>query len=433
MENDISFLVDFDGTISKNDIGFSILNRFSVGSWKEIDEDFLAGKIGSPEAYRLILKRIKAKEEELKKFVLKVEKLDPSFKEFHSFTKKMNFPLSVVSDGFGFYIREIFKKHCLNSSKIYANEIIPSEESFELETPFGVFWCEMCGTCKLQILRDHRENSGRIVYIGDGYSDRCAVEEADDVFSRRTLWRICAKKEIDSWFFRDFSEILKILNWQKSLIIFDLDGTLVDSEEGVKRAYEYLCKEFALDAEQFKDPKKIMGLPLKVILSEILPPSEVNDAIEVFRNYYKKIYLECTEPVPYLKESLIWFKERGYKLAILTNKSGSLARNLIEHLKLDNFFEIVLGEGDTEFAKPSSEVLNYLLRKNGVEKEEAVLIGDSLFDARTARSAEVDFMAVSTGPTHREELAELKPVRLCGSIRGIIEGFKTIHIFQKRQ
>lgn len=432
MEFASAFLLDFDGTVSKRDIGFSILNEFSTGDWKEIDDDFLKGKIGSPEAYRKILKKIRADEISLKSYVLKVEELDPHFKKFYEMAKRKNTAVCILSDGFGFYIRETFKKHGLNSIPVYANEVEFKGNSLELKTPFGVQWCEMCGTCKLNVLREWKKRAGRLIYIGDGYSDRCAVEEADDVFSKRTLWNICLEKGIDSWFFRDFSDILNVLNWKKKLIIFDLDGTLVDSIKGVEKAYEHLAGEKGIDPERFRDRKIILGSPLREILRKVLPEEEVEESIRIFRNYYSKIYLEETKLLPHAQECIEWLYDRGYTLAVLTNKSGRFARNLLEHFGLLKFFKTVIGDGDTEHFKPSKEAVRFIIEKCGANSSEAVLVGDSIYDGLTARMGEIDFIGVSTGFFSRKELAEVKPLRICGNLKGLMEGLKTIHTFQEK-
>ncbi len=424
------FLLDFDGTVSRQDVGFSILNEFSTGSWEDIDREFLEGRIGSPEAYRRIFRIMRLDKDKLREYLQRIDSIDPAFQEFYQLLRGKGWEAAILSDGFGFYIRELLNRKGIKDIPVYSNELCFKEGSIELNTPFSVEWCDECGTCKLEILRRYKKRYDRVIYVGDGYSDRCAIEEADDVFSRRTLWRICASKNIDSWYFHNFQDIAQVLNWKKELIILDLDGTLVDSEAAVKSAYEYVARVFGVEPDRFSDLKKTIGLPLKTVLGEVFPAHLLEQAVKVFRSYYQDIYLELTKPLPEVETSLEWLCKRNYRLCVLTNKHGPYARELIRYFGWDKFIELTMGEGDSPYVKPSGNALLYLLEKVGIAPENALYVGDSLFDVVTAEKAGVEFIGVVTGYTSREEFMGRRVRRLCGNLAGFVRGLMTVHMFQ---
>ncbi|PIU86668.1 MAG: hypothetical protein COS67_01315, partial [Deltaproteobacteria bacterium CG06_land_8_20_14_3_00_44_19] len=97
-------LCDFDGTITKEDVGYDFLNRFTRKSWKDIDRDYVAGKIGSREAYARIARLIVGTEKEMVNFICHHSTLDPYFKEFYKSCRDKRIDFKIVSDGFGLYI-----------------------------------------------------------------------------------------------------------------------------------------------------------------------------------------------------------------------------------------------------------------------------------------------------------------------------------------
>ncbi len=116
---------DFDGTISTRDISYEILERFSTGGWQGVDEAYAKGEIGSQEAFRLILEKIKATRSELVDYIAAMSPpIDPHFADFYRYLKDRGIDLVILSDGFLFYIKLLLEREGITDVPIYANDIV---------------------------------------------------------------------------------------------------------------------------------------------------------------------------------------------------------------------------------------------------------------------------------------------------------------------
>ncbi len=201
-------LCDFDGTISAQDIGYILIDRFSSGNWEAIDRDFCDGKIGSKEAYSRIAEIIGGDKSNILHFVQEHSTIDASFPAFYRYCREKGIDIKIVSDGLDFYIRKILEIHHLSEIPFYANQIhFRDGEGIDISFPYSSEECGRCGTCKKKIVQVHREDYASIYFVGNGLSDRCAAREADFVFAKSSLYHYCTKNGITCHFFVDFQEI----------------------------------------------------------------------------------------------------------------------------------------------------------------------------------------------------------------------------------
>jgi 2,3-diketo-5-methylthio-1-phosphopentane phosphatase len=199
---------DFDGTISVQDIGHEVIKRFMDGNWKEIDEEYASGKIGSMLAYQKIASLIKVTPTEMADYALNLRAMDPSFSEFYRFCRERDIDLKILSDGLDFYIDLILKRHGLDEIEFFSNVIhFHDDSSVSIEFPLRNEQCAKCGTCKSFLLQQYRTDYKKIIYIGDGYSDVCPAQYADLVFGKRVLYEQCRHKDIACIHYRDFRDI----------------------------------------------------------------------------------------------------------------------------------------------------------------------------------------------------------------------------------
>lgn len=208
----------------------------------------------------------------------------------------------------------------------------------------------------------------------------------------------------------------------KEFILFDLDGTITESGEGIIKGIKYsmnkmemedLCKDEAL-------LKKFIGPPLKWSFSALfhLTDEETEKAIEFFREYYKvqgSLYENRLYPgITDLFEALI---EGGKKLVLATSKPSFTAYSVIRHFDIEKYFYF-LGTADIESNRmEKSEVIQYILERcEGITKENSVMIGDRVYDVEGAKMFDLDCIAVSYGYANEGELEEAKPSYIAESI-----------------
>lgn len=201
---------DFDGTVCRVDMGNLFLERFAR-EWEEIDRSYLAGKVGSREAYRRIAPQLRGNRREIMDFVVRNERLDSFFPGFLGFCQDRGIALKIVSDGLDFYIDAILRKHGLDL-ECYSNRLLfLYSGTFDIDFPEANGSCGLCGTCKRSLLYRFRGSYERIVYVGDGYSDFCAVGAADLVFAKPILHAKCVEMGTPCVLFKDFSDVRNVL------------------------------------------------------------------------------------------------------------------------------------------------------------------------------------------------------------------------------
>jgi 2-hydroxy-3-keto-5-methylthiopentenyl-1-phosphate phosphatase len=206
---DVLILVDFDGTITQKDVGAALFNTYSKNESQKIVSRWIKGEIGSRECLERECQLIKITEAELKKFVLR-QKIDVKFPAFVDYCKRENHGLVILSDGLDLYIKLILEKYGLSEVPFYSNVLNFNNGKLSLEFPFFEKGCGNCGNCKKYHLRRLKGKTQKVIYIGDGLSDKCAVSEADFVFAKDDLREFCIKSNIKSYSYRNFSDILRI-------------------------------------------------------------------------------------------------------------------------------------------------------------------------------------------------------------------------------
>jgi 2,3-diketo-5-methylthio-1-phosphopentane phosphatase len=207
--SDTIVLVDFDGTITQKDVGALLFNTYSKNESQKIVSLWLRGEINSKECLERECKLIRITPTELRNFAL-MQKIDTQFPVFVDLCKREKLQLVILSDGLDFYIKLILEKYGLDEIPFYSNRLRFENGVMHPEFPFFERGCGNCGNCKKYHLKSLKNNAGRVVYIGDGLSDKCAVKEAEIVFAKNDLREFCIKENIPCFSYTDFGDIIGI-------------------------------------------------------------------------------------------------------------------------------------------------------------------------------------------------------------------------------
>jgi 2-hydroxy-3-keto-5-methylthiopentenyl-1-phosphate phosphatase len=189
----VSFLVDYDGTISLVDIGDELLARHFPDAAELARKDSLyeAGRLGSRELIEWDMDVLPRDPELLVREAAAMPN-DPAFPGFVAAVRRRGAQLEVVSDGLGFYVRSNLAAMGVADVPVATNENRLSYGGAGMSFPYGHPSCFVCGTCKRERVRLHQAAGRVVVFVGDGMSDRYAAAHADVVFATGTLARICA-------------------------------------------------------------------------------------------------------------------------------------------------------------------------------------------------------------------------------------------------
>jgi 2-hydroxy-3-keto-5-methylthiopentenyl-1-phosphate phosphatase len=203
----IVVLCDFDGTISKHDVTDAILERFAPPDWEELEANWQEGLITSRQCMAEQYALIKAGEDEIDAFLDNVE-IDPTFLDFLQYCRDSGYPLVIVSDGFDFYINRILSRYGISGVDVYSNHLEFKDGSIVTEFPHTNDECETCGNCKTSIFHKFKTPDNTVVYVGDGWSDRCIAHESDVIFAKHKLITYCSERGLDYTPYISFADIL---------------------------------------------------------------------------------------------------------------------------------------------------------------------------------------------------------------------------------
>jgi len=197
------------------------------------------------------------------------------------------------------------------------------------------------------------------------------------------------------------------------MILFDLDGTLVDSAPDIARALNATMAEAGVPALPIARVITYVGDGAAKLVERALPPEaypEVPDLVERFRRHYADAVCVETRPYPGIVDTLERLASGGARMAVLTNKPGDLARPLLRALALERFFGAdVIGDGDGWPRKPAPDAARALLERHGTPPGDALVVGDGVPDVRLGRAAGCRVVAVTWGYTQRALLEQEAP------------------------
>jgi 2-hydroxy-3-keto-5-methylthiopentenyl-1-phosphate phosphatase len=414
-------LCDFDGTISVQDMGYVLVTQFASSEWESIDRDFRERKIGSKEAYSRIAKILSGDEPTILRFIQEHSNIDPSFPTFYEYCHEKGIDIKIISDGLDFYIKKILEIHHLSEIPFYANGThFLRGEGIEISFPHSEEECGLCGTCKKKLIQNHRKEYDSIFFVGNGLSDRCAAQEADFVFAKDSLYNYCTEQDIPCHFFKYFHEILGDLKKKIHGIIFDLDGTLIESYEAIYLGLKECFQSFGKVIFPFTDLKIFLKPDLETTLSQFFTPGEVLKGIPVMRKKYEEVYLNETHFLDGAEEVLKLLHSNGVILGIASNKLGRFSRGALMHLGVLDYFNSVIGAGDVPRNKPFPDMIQTALKEMHLSPEETIFVGDTLTDIETGRQAGVDVYALPSGFYSKKELSQGKPRRLLNHLQDLV-------------
>jgi phosphoglycolate phosphatase len=210
-------------------------------------------------------------------------------------------------------------------------------------------------------------------------------------------------------------------------IVFDLDGTLVDTAPDLVATLNVVLEREGLQPVAYADGRLMVGGGVRVMVERgvkangrPLPAAEVDRLVGDFIGYYAEHIAAHSQPFEGVGATLDELAESGYRLAVCTNKLEWLSLRLLDALKLSPRFRAICGADTFGVSKPDPTILNRTIERAGGDKGRAIMIGDSSTDIATARAASIPVIAVDFGYTDIP-VAELKPDRIVSAFSELPE------------
>jgi 2,3-diketo-5-methylthio-1-phosphopentane phosphatase len=205
----LAILVDYDGTVALTDVSDTVMAEHVMGDWEAEAAAYDAGLMGSRRLMTVEMAMVDADPAEL--YATAAEQPhDPGFVPFVRRAQAAGIPIEVVSDGFGFFIGPALAALGVGELPVVTARTTFSGRRASIDYPNGNPRCPVCGTCKRDRVLAHRAAGRRVVFIGDGESDRYAAGYSDVVFAKRSLVRICVEA---GWPFQRFTEFNEVEAW----------------------------------------------------------------------------------------------------------------------------------------------------------------------------------------------------------------------------
>ena len=201
---------------------------------------------------------------------------------------------------------------------------------------------------------------------------------------------------------------------QKLTILFDLDGTLVNTAPDLMHAHNYVMKKYGFDERKLSDIKKLAGRGSKVMLTKSMHEvaeltgkiKKTDDIVEEmtteFVDYYSKNIVKESTLKNGVLDFLKWCKENSISMGVCTNKQEHLSIDLLKKIKIYDFFDYVAGGNTFEFNKPDPRHLTNIIEIIGGDIKKSLMVGDSETDSNAAKSANIPFILIEDGYTEKK-------------------------------
>lgn len=208
---------------------------------------------------------------------------------------------------------------------------------------------------------------------------------------------------------------------QLKAIIFDLDGTILDTLDDITQSANYTLNKLNLSRVDKTDVRKYLGHGARRLWELILKdnPNLLDTALSIYLPYLEAHSMVLTKPYKGINELLQKLKGK-YKLSVVSNKHQKAVDDVIKHYFTD-IFDVVIGEREGLLKKPSPEPLYLALKLLGLNKDEVIFIGDSEVDIQTAKNADIPVIGITWGFRDFEELVHQEPNYLINEVAKIMK------------
>lgn len=183
-------------------------------------------------------------------------------------------------------------------------------------------------------------------------------------------------------------------------VIFDLDGTLLDTLDGLKDSVNYTLNQFNYPTKNLDEIRSFVGNGVSKLVERAIPDGLVNPNFEkclaIFKEHYSKTMHATTKPYPQIIELLQILKQKEIKCAVVSNKYDLAVKDLCNYYFSD-LIDFAVGESTKCMPKPSINGIEIVLNKFNLKKEEVLYVGDSEVDILTAKNADIKMITVAWG------------------------------------
>ncbi len=180
-------------------------------------------------------------------------------------------------------------------------------------------------------------------------------------------------------------------------VVFDLDGTLVDSYGPIARSLNHARDAFGLAPLPEDEVRRSVGRGLEVLMADLLGPDRVDEGVRLFRERYAEVYRDGTTALPGVVDAVTELHARGLRMAVASNKPARFSVPILESVGLSPYIGIVEGPDSAGRTKPDPAMIYACLGRMGLGADETLYVGDMVLDVESGRNAGLDVVLVGGG------------------------------------
>lgn len=207
---------------------------------------------------------------------------------------------------------------------------------------------------------------------------------------------------------------------QKPTMLFDLDGTLLDTEKGIHESYRYVFNKHNVEFTKEMEIE-VLGPSLKQMFQKYIPDVNSDELIEEYRKHNAEIFASVNKPMENVELMLKTLKDNGYHVGVVSTKLHDTITKNLKLYNLDSYVDDIIGKEDVINDKPDPEGINKMLKKNRWLRDELIYVGDSYTDIEAGKRAGAYTIAYYFNPLKKERLDSAKANEYISDLKDILD------------
>ncbi|MFA6349313.1 MAG: HAD family hydrolase [Candidatus Omnitrophota bacterium] len=199
------------------------------------------------------------------------------------------------------------------------------------------------------------------------------------------------------------------------LVIFDLDGTLVDAYKAIVKSVNFSLAALGYPTKRALDIKRSVGWGEAGLFEPQVAKRDLKKIINIYRRNHAKSLLKYSRALPGTMKVLKYLKKNKYKLAIASNRPTKYCRIILKHLDLERYFNVVLCADKLKHIKPHPQILFRIMKRFRCTPFQTVYVGDMVIDVQAGKRAGVRTIIVPTGSSSKKDIIKEKPWKIIRS------------------
>lgn len=205
------------------------------------------------------------------------------------------------------------------------------------------------------------------------------------------------------------------------VVIFDLDGTLIDAYQAIEKSLNFTLHCLGYQSVSYDRVCRAVGLGDKHFIAQFVKAADIRKGLAIYRKHHQVSLRRYSTLKPYARDVLAALRQRGIKLAVASNRPTKFSHVLIRHLDLEKYFDLIACADKKHELKPEPYLLKKVLKRFKIKPQEALYVGDMGYDIKAGKNAKVKPIAIIGGSCRRKELVALKPYHIISNLRQLLK------------